>query len=195
MIILCHLVWNDESIHLKTVKFYIELVMFRRDSWQWPVCISSQQHHPHLQDLHHGPGRVYTSRHAFGKVVSVHARKDVWLWLSPECGAACFAANLISHDLITGDLFTETLAGPQLSEFLEWRDCKSYFLPELGWSQEGKGKLPCFSLSPIAILLAKLLRVNLFFLPKESSAIILHELKHWKISFFKTFECLWTLIQ
>lgn len=27
-----------------------------------------EQHHPRLQDLHHGPGRVYKSRHAFGKV-------------------------------------------------------------------------------------------------------------------------------
>lgn len=126
----------------------------------------------------------------------VHARKDVWLWLSPECGTAYFAANLISHDLITGDLFTETLAGPQLSEFLEWRDCKSYFLPESGWSQEAKGKLPCFFL-PIAIFLAKLLRVNLFLFTK--SIIYNHFTwtfkKHWKVSFFKIFKCLWTLIK
>lgn len=108
------------------------------DSRQWPVCISSQQHHPRLQDLHHGPGRAYTRRHAFGKAVNAHAREDVWLWLCPEPGAACFAADLISQDLITAELFTDTLARPGLSEFLERRDCESYFLPESGRSQRQK---------------------------------------------------------
>lgn len=121
------------------------------DSRQWPVCISSQQHHPRLQDLHHGPGRAYTRRHAFGKAVNAHAREDVWLWLHPEPGAACFAADLISQDLITAELFRDTLARPGLSEFLaraKWvLGAKRLWVLLPAWvrpSSEAEGKPPCF---------------------------------------------------